>query len=132
MRQLLREAHFHVEHEALGNVVRMTRQPTRIETADELDRAYAAVITVLDGVRSPKVALVIDIRNGAMKNDPVFERVIERHRRRMTAGFGRIVVIVESALGAAQVERHGRADATAYQVFSDEAQALAAAREPIL
>lgn len=130
MRALHRGAHFRVEHDSRQRVVRVVRLDTRIESIQDFDGAYSGVIRALDSLKRSTHAVVLDIRAGAMRNDPVFERAIERYRKDLTRDFAKVCVIVSTALGQVQVQRHARADGRHYDVFTCPDEAMRVARSP--
>ena len=90
--------------------------------------AFALVDEALSEVSRATHVLLLDIRRGAVKNDPTFESAFKRERRQMTAGWAHVVLIVGTPLGVAQVERHAREDGGRYRAFTSEGEALAFAR----
>src|SRR5687768_16991396 len=123
MRELGRSAYFVVAYDSRTHVARMTRSPLKFASVAEVDTAFDHVVVCLSRIERAECAILIDLRAGPMRNDPVFEQTLERQRRRVTQGFQRVAMLVATVTGAAQVERHSRADAIGYHVFSDEAAA---------
>jgi hypothetical protein len=124
MRELGRSAYFLVVYDSRTRVARMTRLPPKFATVAEVETAFDHVVECLARLDRAQCSILIDLRAGPMRNDPVFEQTLERQRKRVTQGFRRVAMLVATVTGAAQVERHARADAIGYQVFSDEAEAL--------
>ncbi|MGH1348058.1 MAG: hypothetical protein ACRBN8_41265 [Nannocystales bacterium] len=87
------------------------------------DGFYAA----LGGADASSFRLLIDLRASMGRNDPDFEdRLVER-RRELFRRFGRTAVLVRSAVGRMQVQRHVDGDGFSgiVTVFLSEPDALA-------
>ena len=69
--------------------------------------------------------LLVDLREGPFRTDRAFEERFEKFRAEMLRGYARTAILVRSAVGKLQVQRHAREDATPLQVFDDEGAALA-------
>jgi hypothetical protein len=59
-------------------------------------------------VLPPDLALLIDARDAPARNDAEFEETFARARRPILAQFGRVAVLVRSAVGKLQVTRYAR------------------------
>jgi hypothetical protein len=76
----------------------------------------------------------VDMRAGPMRNDPEFERAVGPINRDLFQGYGRVAILVRTAVGRLQVQRVAKANGNSDpHVFTDEDAALAylRAREPI-
>lgn len=71
--------------------------------------------------------LLIDLRQSVGRNDPEFEQRLVERRRELFRRFGRTAVLVRSAIGRLQVQRHIDEDGFSgvVAVFSSEPEALA-------
>ena len=114
-------------------VVRIIRHDVPFESLAELERAYGGVADALDALPRDRMALLIDLRAAPSRNDPAFERTIAPLRKRMWEGFARRGVLLRSAVGKLQIERHAAQDGvsvTAFHDLDDALRALAGDAEP--
>ena len=89
-----------------------------------------AISAVLDRLGRDRKSLCIDWREGPQRNDAPFEDAIRRAMPRLCRGYRSVAVIVRSAVGALQVNRHFREASLVGEVFQDEADALEYLRAP--
>jgi hypothetical protein len=108
---------------AMG-VLRFTRTEVPYRAPGELLEVHRHVATIFDRVGRDKHTLLVDMRRAVLNNDPAFEEAAARGRAILTRDFGRIAVLVQTAVGALQVGRHMREDRLPGEVFTDEAQAI--------
>src|SRR5262245_58276183 len=90
----------------------------------ELEAAFDRLAGLLATIDRRNSGLLMDLRSGPMRNDPIFESALERQRRKITAGFRRVALLVETPLGLVQGERHARVDGIPYFVTMNEEAAL--------
>lgn len=122
---LVTTPHFVVTRESGREIVRVTRTDVPFASLDELETTFQPLQLALDGIGRKRHALLIDTRAAPLRTDPEFERAFEPHRVRLLSGFARVAVLVRSAVGKLQVQRHSRDDGLAVAVFDDEAEAEA-------
>jgi len=120
----VRNRHFEVDLIPGTNVVSVTRSGRAFETLDEVEESWTEVNDALDAYGRERHALLVDTRAAPPRNDPEFEEVFSRHRRRMLSGFPSMAVLVRTSVGRLQVERHAREDGTDLRVFTDENEAV--------
>lgn len=97
-----RSPHYVLEPFGLGH--RLTRTDRVFEDLHELAAAHDALLPELARARSGP--LLVDLRDAKGRNDPSFERAMAGYRRAMFEGFPTVVVLVRTAIGKLQVQRH--------------------------
>lgn len=111
-------------------VVLLTRTEEAFGSLEEIDLAHAELDRALAALPRARLAIVVDLRRARSRNDPSFERAMAPHRQRMFEGFARRAIVVKSAVGRLNVQRHARHDGHEdVRVFLDTPSALAFARE---
>lgn len=118
------DPYFRVLADDATRVVRLVRSPKTFPSLEAITETFAAVERVLVGVPLDW-ALLIDVREGPLRNDPQFEDFLGRARGAIVSRFARVCVLVKSAVGRLQVERYAREDRRSPRVFRDEADAIA-------
>lgn len=89
-----------------------------------MDRDFDAVGTMLDRLGRDRKVLLIDWREGPLRNDAPFEEALRRSMPKIIRNYRNVAVLVRSAVGALQVKRHFREANLVGEVFQDEADAL--------
>jgi hypothetical protein len=116
-------------------VLRFTRTAAPYPSLNELVRVHERIGGIFDGAGRERHALLVDMRAATLNNDASFEEAAARGRALLVRGFGRVAVLVQTAVGALNVGRHMREDKVPGEVFSDEGTALAylqrTTRDPI-
>jgi hypothetical protein len=112
------------EHDRARRLVRYTRTSAAFRDLSELEEVYSALIRAAQGLDQRRLGLLIDLREAPARNDPGFEEAIGRHRKAMMRGYGRVALLVKTAVGKLQVGRHTREDGVAGLVTQDETEAL--------
>ncbi len=115
----------HVEVSLLSDgVVRIVRKrsPTPGSTVAEV---WGPVEKAIMG--RPRLAhcLLVDMRGALGRNDADFENTFEPYRKRLTAGWRAVALVVASTSGRLQVQRYAREDGAEVSVFDDLDAALA-------
>jgi hypothetical protein len=124
MQELLRNRQWVLERDPSASALRLARTDAPYATLDELERAITAVLGALDAAGRAKHTLLIDLRQGPLRTDPEFESAMQHFRVETALGFVRVALLVRTAVGKLQVQRHVREEHAAAQVFTDEAEAL--------
>jgi hypothetical protein len=70
-------------------------------------------------------SLLVDMRGALGRNDADFENTFEPYRKRLTAGWRGVALVVTSTSGRLQVQRYARDDGVEIGVFEDLDAALA-------
>lgn len=118
--------HFIVLYDGMAKVVTLTRTPTPFAALSDVDPCLTKVNMSLVNLPRAECAILIDTRNGPVRNDPGFEDVFAPHRKRILEGFGRAAVLVRTATGRLQAQRYTRDDRLEeVRVFDNEKAALA-------
>ena len=105
-------------------ILRFTRTEQPYASLDEVREVHDHVGRVFDRAGRERHTLLVDMRRAPLNTHPEFESAAGRGRRVVVRGFGRVAVLVQSALGALQVKRHLREDDIPGEVFTDEGLAV--------
>jgi hypothetical protein len=124
LRELVPGPYFRVLIDDDARVVRIVRTELGFPSLSAIEDTFAEMELALAGVRGAW-SLLIDAREGPMRNDPAFEETLAKVRGRIVSRFARTAVLVKSAVGKLQVARYAREDRMSPVVFTDEAEALA-------
>jgi hypothetical protein len=84
----------------------------------------------LGSIGSRGYRLLVDLRPILPRNDPEFERAIVGIRQQLVRHAHRVVVLVRTAIGVLQVQRHIRDDGMDARVMHDEHEALSYLLQP--
>jgi len=118
--------HFTVTWDGPSRLVTLTRTPTPFATLPEVDPCLTRVNAALADITRTDSAILIDTRQGPVRNDPCFEDAFAPGRKRILAGFARAAVLVRTATGRLQAQRYTRDDRLeGVRIFDDEHLALA-------
>lgn len=106
------------------HVVRLTRTavPLSAEGAREEIAAVDKLLAQHDRAHS---ALLVDVREAPMRNDPAFEAQALTLRPASVLRFTHAAILVRTAVGRLQINRLNERDHLDTPVFMDEAEALA-------
>lgn len=90
-------------------------------------RSFSGIYTALAPSTPAETNLLIDLRRSVGRNDPEFETQLVDRRRELFHRFKRTCVLVQSAIGRLQVQRHAEEDGFGdiIRVFTDEDTARA-------
>ena len=119
----MEQEHFVLVNDGGEGIVHVQRTTRPFKTISELEAAFDRLSGVLATVDRRNSGLLMDLRAGPMRNDPIFESALERQRKKITAGFRRVALLVQTPLGLVQGERHARVDGIPYFVTVSEAAA---------
>ena len=122
--RLLETPYCTLDLDGTTSVVTFRRQDVPYPSAgvieDEAKKAERALASLSEGYH-----LLVDLRVILPRNDPEFERAIVQFRRTLFRHAQRVAILVRTAVGALQVQRHSRTDGVDARSFQDEHQALA-------
>ncbi|HJL16967.1 MAG TPA: hypothetical protein RMH99_14980 [Sandaracinaceae bacterium LLY-WYZ-13_1] len=104
-----------------ADVALMTRTDAPFADLAEVERVHLDLLEALEEIDVP--CLLTDLRAAPGRNDPGFERVLAPIRERIYAAFERRAVVVRSAIGRLQVQRHAEQDGIDMRVFLDPDEA---------
>ncbi|MDI1481640.1 hypothetical protein [Polyangium sp. y55x31] len=113
-----------VETDGSGHILIMRRTSRDYPDTWMMEQDLEAVLAAFDEIGRDRRKLLVDLREGPRRNDPLFEETMRRFRPRLFRGFRGAAIIVKTAVGALQVKRHLREDGAGAEVFHDEAEAL--------
>ncbi|KYF71446.1 hypothetical protein BE17_15940 [Sorangium cellulosum] len=116
--------HYTVLIDATLSIVWNVRSGRPFASLEELEAVKAALCHCLDGLGRSRYALLVDVRAAPGRNDPSFEAALERIRPRWLRGFRRVGVLVQSVVGALQIQRYARQDGIERLVTNDESALL--------
>jgi hypothetical protein len=123
-RELYRDSYITVSLERGGQLLRLSRSATPYADLQAVRDSFASVIHTFDRVGRRGRVMLFDTRAPVGRNDPAFEQVMAELRPRIDQGFGRIGVLVRSAVGALQLRRWVSADGIERIVTTQEDQLL--------
>src|SRR5262245_61579490 len=121
----VRTPHFVLERRQGASLVVLRRSPTPFSALAEVSKSFSVLMPALEALPRGELRLLIDYRDGPMRNDPDFEATFRPYRSAMAAGFHRVAILVQSAVGKLQAQRHVREDRMPVQVFVNERLAIA-------
>jgi hypothetical protein len=107
---------------------RLRRTPEPTISLDRFSEVAEAFERALAGVDRSRLGLLVDLRDGPMRNDAVFERTAAPYQARMVAGFRRVAVLVKTPAGKLQMRRLAEGalhEMPGIHVFDEEPAALA-------
>jgi hypothetical protein len=122
--EITRDEFWTVERTAIPPMLRITRSGTRFEREEDIESSSRLVLDAMSRFDRARYRLLVDLRDGPLRTDRAFEARFEKFRVEMLRGYARTAILVRSAVGKLQVQRHARADATPLQVFDDERAAM--------
>ncbi len=129
-RVLLESPYFHISVDDDEKLVRAKRTDRAYPTIEALRAANAERIAVFEPIAGKGYVLLLDMRDGPMRNDPAFEEETRKARLQLFHVFYKVAILLRTAVGMLQLERLKREEqeargATPMQTFDDEAAALA-------
>lgn len=119
----IRTDHWTIDVDRTVRLVCIVRSATPFARIDAIDAAMKPVYTTLEPLRNRGYAALVDLREGPLRTDDAFETAFERHRIALSTGWARVAVLVRSAVGKLQVQRHQAKSRALVQIFHDEAEA---------
>jgi hypothetical protein len=124
---LAENAHFRLTYDAPARLVRWARTRVPYDALEQFEDVSRATVLGLLAIDRPTHALLVDLRESPMRNDPAFEEAAHRFRRDIHHGFARSAVLVRSRAGLLQIGRHAKERPVEGEIeaFMDEGAALA-------
>lgn len=116
--------HYTVLVDEQMDIVWNVRTSHPFASIEELEAVKAALCIFLDGLGRSRYALLVDVRAAPGRNDPSWEAAMARIRPRWFRGFRRIGVLVQSVVGALQIQRYAKQDGIERLITCDEAALL--------
>ncbi len=110
-----------------GNVLVTCRSAKHSRDMTAFLRSFDGFYAALGGGETSAFRLLIDLRASVGRNDSEFEEKLTERRRELFRRFERTAVLVRSAIGRMQVQRHVDEDGFSgvVKVFSSEPDAMA-------
>ncbi len=99
------------------SLLRYERTAASYASIAEIAPAHREVILLLDRLGRGAFVMLVDLRAAPPSNDPGFEQAMASVRVELLRGFARVAMLVRSAAGALQVNRHTREDGREARVF---------------
>jgi hypothetical protein len=115
--------HWAIDVDEAARLVCMVRSAVPFARVDTIDEAMKPVYTTIDPLRHRGFVALVDLRDGPLRSDDAFEMAFEKHRVALSTGWTRVAVLVRSAVGKLQVQRHQAKSRAPVQIFHDEAEA---------
>jgi hypothetical protein len=116
-----------IDHER--RIVRQTRSARGYEDEPIFLGSLRALVEHMRDIDRAQYGLLQDTRSPRGRNDPSFEGTIMRERPKLSGGFRKVAVLVETQVGRLQAQRFLQPTQQA-RVFLDEADALRWLSEP--
>lgn len=116
--------------DASRRIVRMRRSARRNTSLDELQRTFAELFADLDRLvpasERASYSLLQDMRQAPMLDNPELEAALPPLATRLSAGWRRYAILVQTPIGKLQARRTvtPRTEGSAPVVFSDEIEVL--------
>jgi hypothetical protein len=125
----VREIHlspfFHVSVDDERRLIRRARTDRPFASLDEAADAYETMLKAIDSLDRSTHVVLVDMRLAPPRNDPGFEKLLERYYSRLYSGYPRIAAIAKTQVGRLQITRVAQTLGFNVRTFMDEAEALA-------
>jgi hypothetical protein len=108
-----------------GRVVCVRRTRRKFESDEELRYERSRLVEQLNAIGRHGRGLLIDSRAAPHSTEGRLDEEFRRYRREVMLGFDRVAALVRTKVGILQVNRLCAGQASAFQVFDDEEQAIA-------
>jgi len=122
--EVLRTTHWIVTIDDALHLVRVTRTSVPYASVQEFEASIDSFEKLRPMSQRRSLKLLLDLREGPMRNDGAFEQSMDRVRREVFAGFSAVATLVSTAVGRLQVGRM-QGGGHAQKIFDDERAALA-------
>jgi hypothetical protein len=122
---LLSSTHFSLRAFRTPRLALLTRTSTPFQTASEIEQCINDLSRCLPSAERAGWRVLIDMRLSPIRVDPALDPAYERLRRETHAGFERVAVVVETALGRMRAERLARGSTVALAVVGSLDEAFA-------
>jgi hypothetical protein len=123
--QMVRTKHWTLERDVGKKFFRVRRTAEPFGSPDELKVAFDRMERALHALDLTRYALLLDIREGPMRNDPQFERTVRPYQEAIMQRFGRVAILVKTPAGKLQANRIVQSIGAGTRVFDDERAAIA-------
>src|SRR5687768_5463134 len=104
MQSLLENQFIRITLDPTRGLLCVRRTNARFDLAEvEMEQWVASVTRALEGLNPEWLTLLVDLREGQLRNDPSFEKVMVNLRREPFRGFQRMAILVRTAVGELQL-----------------------------
>lgn len=107
-----------------GRIVRLWRSPRAFADATELRFERRRLMGELNAIGRAGRGLLIDSRLAPHSTEAQLEEEFTRYRREVMAGYERVASLVRTKVAILQVNRLLSGQASEFQVFDDETEAI--------
>ena len=101
------------------------RKPVAFESNSEIVACFARIAEVLEPVPRKRFSLLVDARQGPLRNDPSYEATLVEHRGKLLLGFAKNAALAATAAGQMQIQRFARVDGRKVMATDDPDAAFA-------
>jgi hypothetical protein len=122
--EVFRNAQFVVDVDSVRRIVRLNRTPNPIDSIEAMEQGAQEFSKVLKHLPRATYGLLIDLREGGMRNDEAFESAMRKVVGPLREGWRIQASLVRTAIGSMQIKRQAREQGEEAKVFLDEAEAL--------
>lgn len=122
--ETFRNPYFVVDVDPALSVVRLIRTKEPIDDLTAIEPGFREVVAALRTIPRPEYGLLLDIREGRLRNDEAFEAAIRKNVATVTEGWRKQATLVRTAVGSLQISRQARESGNEANVFRDEVEAL--------
>jgi sulfite reductase alpha subunit-like flavoprotein len=127
MSLLVANRYWAMSEDAGHRVVVLTRSAAQVRSIPDLIAQNEEIIARLRPEHS-SFGVVVDVRQALPRNDPEFENAMQQLRQELSLRFRRLAVLIESEMGALQVDRLTRMEGAGALATQSESAALKFAR----
>jgi hypothetical protein len=127
--ELGRTPHWVLEREVGQSYFRLRRTAIPMGDLGDIAAELEKFKKIFSRVDTSRLGLLIDLRDGPMRNDPKWEQQLRPWQKLIFTSFGRTAVLVKTPAGKLQMERVASEVAPGLAVFDDEASAIAKLQE---
>jgi hypothetical protein len=120
--RLLETAYCTIDWDRQHGILRFARTEQPYPSTAAIEHEAIEIERAVDRMRGAR--LLVDLRLATPRNDPEFETVMKKYRRKLFERAERAAVLVRTAVGVLQVKRHMREDGHHVEVFQAEEDAL--------
>jgi hypothetical protein len=124
MRHLGKNPYMSVELFVDRPVVKVIRSDLAFETPEQIVSSFDDVCRMLATLQRGRFCQLQDLRAARGRNDPLFEKLIARERKRVATGFRKVAVLVRTPVGKMQIERYLKEDGLDGRAFFEDEDAL--------
>jgi hypothetical protein len=123
--QIAEAVFFEISIDRERKMVWVKRTEAPFHDLQQLDAAFTRLLQTLAPLECKRSGLLMDLRRGPGRNDAAFEGAVAPHRKGLCALFRRVGILVSSASGRLQTQRHAQQDgATNTSTYTDEGMAF--------